>query len=208
MSHPPLSLSLFSLRSSLRPSSTCTWPLRETSVEQAILLAVPHTTLPAPLPHHHAYAPLYSQRKSPFPEAITLGTIRSGLKCDLCTQTGTGSAACVCVAAKSNTYGWAVRRWFLVYRVVGGNHYVFSASSLIERSICFFSTTRLSRLTSLRTVMCFLALHLHCCVKYDNTFPSHSSNELYGCKTALMQLHVHLNEACEPQARDSTSFLK
>ncbi|KAI4830651.1 hypothetical protein KUCAC02_002267, partial [Chaenocephalus aceratus] len=65
--------------SSWRYSSTCTWPLRETSVEQAILIALPHTALPAPLmPQHHPSAPLYSQRKSPFPEAITLGTLGSG----------------------------------------------------------------------------------------------------------------------------------
>lgn len=102
----PLGLSLFSRRSPLRSSSTCTWPLRETSVEQAILTALPHTTLPALLiPHHHPSAPLYSQRKSPFPEAITLGTLRSGPECDLWAQTGTGSVAFFCAAAKSNTYG-------------------------------------------------------------------------------------------------------
>lgn len=106
---PPLGLPHFSHISPLRSSSTCTRPLRETSVEQFILTALPHTTLPAPLiPQHHPFAPLYSQRKSPFPEAITLGTLRSGLKCDLWAWTGMDSAACVCAAAKSNTYGWAV----------------------------------------------------------------------------------------------------
>ena len=83
--HPPLSLSLFSLGYPLRSSTTCTRPLKETSFEQSILTAQPHTMLPAPLIIcHHPSAPLYSQRKSPFPEAITL------------------------IAAKSNTYGWAV----------------------------------------------------------------------------------------------------
>lgn len=100
--YPPLGGSFCSLRSPLRSSSTCTW-LRQTSVEQAILIAPPHTTLPAPLiPRHHPSVRLNSRRKSSFPEAITLSTLRSGLKCDLWAQTGIG-LACVCAAAKSNT---------------------------------------------------------------------------------------------------------
>ena len=62
--------------------------------------------LPAQLmPLYHPCVSLYSQRKSSFPEAIIYGTLRSGLKCDLWAQTGIGWAACVCAAAKSNTYG-------------------------------------------------------------------------------------------------------
>lgn len=67
---------------------------------------LPHTVLPGSgTARHHPSARLYSQRKSPFPGAITLGTPGSGLKCDLWARAGTGSTVGVCAAAKSNTYG-------------------------------------------------------------------------------------------------------
>lgn len=43
------------------------------SVEQSVLAGLPHTALPArAIPHHRPSALPYPQRKSPFPEAITL----------------------------------------------------------------------------------------------------------------------------------------
>lgn len=159
---PPQGLPVFSPMSPLRSIRKCTWPQKETRVEEAQLTALPHTVLP--VPPNLSTTPeltLCSQRKSPFPEAITLGTLRSGLKCDSWARTGTSSASHVCAAAKSNTYGWAASgMWVVVDKVVGENYDVFSASPLTERTIFFFLTARHSRLTSLRTIMCLLVFTL------------------------------------------------
>lgn len=97
---PPLGLFLLSLTPPLRSCSTCICPLKRDKCWTGHPRST--TTHHASCPTNAAPPPLcspYSQRKSPFPEAISLCTLRSRLKCELWTQTGTGSAACVCAAA-------------------------------------------------------------------------------------------------------------
>ncbi|KAK5935977.1 hypothetical protein CgunFtcFv8_021284 [Champsocephalus gunnari] len=91
------------------------------------------------MPQHHPSAPLYSQRKSPFPEAITLGTLGSGRSVTY--GLGQDRLQLVFVQQKqqhiwlsSESYGC------VVHGVEGGNQPVFSASSSFGPIMSFFAT--------------------------------------------------------------------
>lgn len=81
---------------------------------------------------------------------------------------------------------------FLARRVVDGNHHVFSASPLIEKSICFFhNQTQPFDLSSNRDVLVGLTL-LVGNIKYEVTAETRCM-----AVTSLIKLHLQLNA---PQA--------